>query len=347
MHVNDLRRENELIDLFCNLAEVPSPSLDEFKLIKWIEDYLTTNSIDFEVDNYSNIIIKIPATDTARKPILLSAHMDVVGDDSPINLGFDGEFIHTDQKRTLGADDKVGVACALLLATELNTDSTLAHGGLEVVLTRDEEKGMTGIRHLNYSELDSKYILVLDTDKLGQILISGASYIFANLKVETKYGGHSGISIHEENRLNASKLIAELITEIPQGVYHSDKTGTITSINIGTVISGEIQNTCKAISEGKTDEAKFIDFMIKNSVTNVINTEAHATYSIRSADLAKQNELIDILKLIVSKFNLKYEGLAHAKLEIKEHFPAFESAGIRRIVNGPSGSFRTARGAGV
>ena len=29
MEINDLRKENELVNLFCNLAEIPSPSLKE------------------------------------------------------------------------------------------------------------------------------------------------------------------------------------------------------------------------------------------------------------------------------------------------------------------------------
>ena len=36
--------------------------------------------------------------------------MDVVGDDSPINLQLNGNIIETDKTRTLGADDKAAIA---------------------------------------------------------------------------------------------------------------------------------------------------------------------------------------------------------------------------------------------
>ena len=29
MNINELRKENELVDLFCSIAEIPSPSLKE------------------------------------------------------------------------------------------------------------------------------------------------------------------------------------------------------------------------------------------------------------------------------------------------------------------------------
>lgn len=316
---------NKLIEIFSELVQIPSPSLAEDKVIRWIEQYCKKNNLHFELDDYENVFIKVEATDPCKKSILLSAHMDVVGDSSPIILHTEGDFIQTNGKRTLGADDKVGVASALLLATEL-TKLNIHHGGLEVVFTRDEEHGMTGIKHFDFKKLQSKYVLVLDADKLGQLLVSGASYTNGLLKVSGTIGGHSGIDIHEQNRLNAAKLIAELICKIPQGVYYSDETGTITSINLGTVIGGNIQNNAAKIVADKVVSDNYLDYFIKNSVTNVINTNAQATYSIRSASVEKENELKEIINYEVEEFNIKYEELAHAEVEFSMHLPPFEKS---------------------
>lgn len=318
-------QNNKLIEIFSELVQIPSPSLSEDKVIRWIEDYCKKNNLHFELDDYENVFIKVKTTDSDKKPILLSAHMDVVGDSSPVRLHTEGDFIQTDGKRTLGADDKVGVACALLLATEL-VNSDINHGGLEIVFTRDEEHGMTGIKHVDFKRLNSKYILVLDADKLGQLLVSGASYTNAVLKVSGTIGGHSGIDIHEKNRLNAAKLIAELICKIPQGVYYSDETGTLTSINLGTVIGGNIQNSAAKIVADKVESDNYLNYFIKNSITNVINTDAQASYSIRSASVEKENELKQIIKNEVGKFNKKYEGLAKAEVEFSMHLPPFEKS---------------------
>lgn len=321
--LNDIK-QNKLIEIFCELAQIPSPSLSEDNVIKWIQDFCKKNSIHCELDDYENIFLKIPANNHSIKPILLSAHMDVVGDSSPIVLKTDGDFIQTDGTRTLGADDKAGVACALLLALELSQDKNIDHGGLEVIFTRDEEHGMTGIKHVNFKSIQSKYVLVLDSDKLGQLLVSGASYTNALLKVTTPFGGHSGIDIHDKKRLNAAKLIADLSSKIPQGVFYKDETGTITSINLGTIIAGNIQNTAAKIVSDQIKSGNYLDYFVKNAVTNVINTEAQASYSIRSADVNKENELKQIIEKEIAEFNHQYEGFAKAEISFSIHLPPFE-----------------------
>ena len=177
-----IREENEIINIFCDLVKIPSPSLKEENVVEWIKDFSAKHGLNFRTDNYGNVYIKIDSTDNNKESIIISAHMDVVGDDSPIELQFDGQFIKANG-RTLGADDKVGVACGLLLAKELAT-SNIPHGGLEIVFTRDEETGMSGIEHLEFDKLTSKQVLVCDADKLGQLQISGASYTNAKITVK-------------------------------------------------------------------------------------------------------------------------------------------------------------------
>lgn len=325
MLTEELRKE-KLLDIFLNLAIIPSPSLNENNVSDWIFDFCNKNNICCRFDNYKNVIIKVDATNPQKNPILLSAHMDVVGDFSKVNVKVDGDFIKTDGKRTLGADDKTGVACALFFALELSNNSEIDHGGLEIVFTRDEEQGMSGIKNADLKNLRSKYVLVLDADKLGQLLVSGASYTNSVLKVTTKYGGHSGLDIGDENRLNAAKLIANLADQIPQGVFYSDETGTITSINLGTIIGGNIQNTVNKILSDNVKDDNYLNYFIENSITNVINTEAQAIYSIRSASVQKENELKQLIINKVDEFNKKYYGLAVAEIIFSVHLPPFEQS---------------------
>jgi len=325
MHINDLK-QHKLIEIFCNLVEIPSPSLCEDRVTYWIEAFCKDNNLDFSLDEYKNVFIKIESNNSKMNPILLSAHMDVVGDFSPINIQIDGDIIQTDKTRTLGADNKAGVACALLLASELAKNGDIEHGGLEIIFTRDEEHGMSGIKNVDFNKIQSKYVLVLDADKLGQLLVSGASYTNAILNVTTTYGGHSGLDIGDKNRLNAAKIISELVAKIPQGVFHSDKTGTITSINLGTIIGGNIQNTVTKILSDDIKSSDYLDYFIQNSITNVINTQAQASYSIRSADIGKENELKQIIEDEIAIFNKKYDGLAKAEITFSKHLPPFEKS---------------------
>ena len=299
MNINELRKENELVDLFCSIAEIPSPSLQEEKVITWICNYCKNNNLPYETDKYNNIYITIPATDITKKPILLSAHMDVVGDNSQFVIYLDGNLIKA-QGRTLGADDKAGVATALYFAKKLIKRTDIKHGGLELHFTRDEENGMTGIKNTDFSKIKSKYVLVLDSDALGQCLVAGASYVDVNLKVSAPKGGHSGNDIGDTTRKNATKLIADLVSNMPQGAFYSEDGKVVTSCNIGGILSGNL------------------------SITNVINTEAKATYSIRSSNKEKEKELIQTMQKTVDSFNKKYEGIATATIIFKEKVPMFE-----------------------
>jgi len=324
-----LRKENEVLDIFCNLVKIPSPSMKEEQLIEWIGRFCSENKIDFRTDDYGNVYINVPATDNSKEPIMLSSHLDVVGDKTPIELEFDGQYIKA-HERTLGSDDKVGVACGIMLALEL-TRNPFSHGGLEVCFTRDEESGMSGVKHIEFNKLKSKHILVCDADKLGQLQISGASYTIGKVTVESTYGGHSGIDIGDKNRLNSAKLTAELIAKFPQGVYYSDETGVITSCNLGAIIAGGVQNPIANIVENGIKSSDYIREVMKNSTTNVINTLGMVSYSIRSASIEKENELKDLMKSIVDGFNTEHKGLASAKIEFIPHVQAFEKAPDDRI----------------
>lgn len=325
MSIQDIRKEHELVDIFCSLAEIPSPSLHEEKVIAKIQEFCAENLISCTPDEYGNLYIYVPATDDSKEPIMFSAHMDVVGDAAPVNLLLDGDFIKADG-RTLGADDKVGVASALLLAKNVAKNKELKHGGLEITFTRDEETNMSGIEHVNFSNIKSKYILVCDADKLAQVQISGASYTNAKLLVKGLVGGHSGIDIGDKNRLNAAKLIAELLAEFPQGVFYQDETGVITSCNLGAIVAGGVQNAVKSIVDEGLNSSNYIKTIVEKSSTNIINTEARASYSIRSASVEKEEALKDLMKSLVEKFNKKYEGLALAEIEFEIHLPPFEKA---------------------
>ena len=330
-NLENLRKEHEVLDIFCNLVLIPSPSLKEEKVIEWILDFCKTNGINARKDGYGNVYIKVSATDSSKEPIMLSSHMDVVGDDSPVNIYLDEEgFIHA-QGRTLGADDKVGVACALKLAKDGTNGLLDAHGGLEITFTRDEETGMSGVEHVEFDKIQSKYILVCDADKLGQLQISGASYTNAKITVRGLQGGHSGIDIGDKTRLNAAKLIAELLAEFPQGAYYSDETGVITSCNLGAIVAGGIQNSVASIVEKGIKTNDYITEIMKKTSTNIINTLGMASYSIRSASVAKENELKDLMKSIVDKFNEKHQGLAEAQIDFEVHLLPFEKADDDRI----------------
>ena len=325
MDIKDLRKQNTLIDLFCTLAEIPSPSMGENDVATEIISTLKSNGIEAFQDDYSNVIARIPATDSSKKPMLLSAHMDVVGDDSPINIVLkDDKYIETDKKRTLGADDKAGITAAISTACRIIEDKNLKHGGLEMVFTRDEESGMSGIKHVKMDELESEYVLVLDSDSFGEVMIAGAGYTNVLVEVEGVKGGHSGNDIADTTRVNAAKLLADIVSEIPQGVYKQDEEGVVTSINLGVILGGGVDFPLQKMSKIDLKNGEHFDYLIENAVTNVINKKGAAIYSLRSSDSQAEADLLADIQKIVDKFNKKYEGFANFKMTSKVKTKKFE-----------------------
>ena len=141
---------------------------------------------------------------------------------------------------------------------------------------------------------------MLDSDSLGQLLTSGASYTQALITVKSAKGGHSGIDIADTTRKNAAKLIAELLAQMPQGVFYSKDNQVVTSCNLGGIKAGDI------------------------NVTNIINQEASASYSIRSSSREMEEALKNVMVECVKKFNKHYDTLASAEIEFEEHLPPFE-----------------------
>ena len=62
MVLANLRKENEVLDIFCELVQIPSPSLKEEKVAEWILDYCAKNNINVRKDDYGNVYITVPAT---------------------------------------------------------------------------------------------------------------------------------------------------------------------------------------------------------------------------------------------------------------------------------------------
>lgn len=316
----------DVISIFEDLVKIPSPSLGEYNVSQKIMEYTYLNGIEAHYDNYQNVIISVPATDSTKKPMLLSSHMDVVGNSSPVNIVYNGDFIETDKTRTLGADDKAGVSAALNLAIFLAKNTEISHGGLEIVFTRDEETNMTGINHVEFDKLKSENVLVLDSDMLGNFEIAGAGYTKLDLEVTTKLGGHSGNDIQDKKRYNAAKLIADLVSKLPNGVYKKEKGFTITSCNLGSIVAGATDIGLERFLEAQTHEKPYSKELISLNADNIINTKAYAHWSLRSSDKKQEEKLIQKFQKKIDKFNKKYGEYAHAELKIKIHMLPFEKS---------------------
>lgn len=232
--LNDLQ-PSLVFKYFEEISQIPRGSKNE----KGISDYLRNfgESLGLETiqDESLNIIIKKPATPGYENApgVVLQGHMDMVCEKNkstnhdfmkdPIKLRIDGDYVYATDT-TLGADN--GIAVAMGLAILASND--IAHPALELLVTVDEEAGMTGAMALDGSLVKGKYILNLDSEEEGYLLVSCAGGVTALstlpvefvkpeatkkaylLEIKGLLGGHSGMDIIKQ-RGNANKILGRLL----------------------------------------------------------------------------------------------------------------------------------------
>jgi len=327
MSIENIKQQDRVLDYFIQLAEIPSPSLKEEKVANKIIKILSSKGIAVQKDNYGNVIAKLDANNSDKEPILLSAHMDVVGSDSPVNIRIsaDGKYLETDKTRTLGADNKAGVALILDVLSYFKEHPEIHHPMIEATFTRDEENGMSGAHNLDTSLITSQNALMLDGNDLGDCNISGASFTNLTVKVTDGKSGHSGNDIGDETRISANKVLAEIVNAIPQGVYKKDKFGVVTSINSGAIVGGStgLYLMNEKDIENLNDANKIMDTIADNAYRNIISANAYVNYSIRSSEPENESKLKNEISNIIDKISKKYENNIKINYIFESHLPPF------------------------
>jgi dipeptidase D len=220
---------------FDRIRKVPRPSRHEEKIREHLLAWAKERGFAVRVDGAGNTVIAVPASKGHERAatLVLQAHMDMVCEkNADVSFDFSRDAIELERKgdwltargTTLGADNGIGLAAALALAD----DPAVTHGPLEILITVDEETGLTGAAQLDAKLLTGRRLLNLDTEELYAIYIgcagggnstftlpldreaapSGAKAV--EITVTGLKGGHSGMEIHLQ-RGNAIRLLARLL----------------------------------------------------------------------------------------------------------------------------------------
>jgi dipeptidase D len=220
---------------FEEISQIPRGSGNEKQISDYLYNLAISKGWEAIQDEHLNIIIKKPASKGYENApaVMLQGHMDMVCEKNegvehdfekdPIKLRIkDGYIYATDT--TLGADNGIAVAYVLSVL-----DSVQEHPALEVLITTDEEKGMTGAHNLDGSLFKSKYLLNLDSEEEGVFTSGCAGGSQIDFKIPVKFqntkgkafkisvkglsGGHSGVDIHKEKG-NANKILGRILYDL-------------------------------------------------------------------------------------------------------------------------------------
>ena len=243
---------------FSEISKIPRASKKEKEISDWLVKFAKERKLKVIQDEHYNVIIKKKATEGYEdfSPLILQGHMDMVWEKNKdtefdfstqgIELVIDGDFLKANGT-TLGADNGIAVAYALAI---LDSDD-IKHPALEVVITTDEEDGMSGVVNLDFDEFDGKTLINLDTEEYGEVYVSSAGgtrteakFIFETKKIGNGYtpisievkglsGGHSGAEIHK-NLGNSIKILSEILYHLSKryemSLIHIDGGGKVNAI---------------------------------------------------------------------------------------------------------------------
>lgn len=237
---------------FEEISNIPRGSGNEREISDYLVKFAKNLGLEVIQDEALNIIIKKPASKGYEDAptVIIQGHMDMVCEKNigtehdftkdPIKLVVKGDNIYA-EGTTLGADDGIAVAYAMAILV----DNSIEHPAIEVLLTTDEETGMTGAMAVSKENITGKILLNIDTEEEGYLLVSCAggirtkSTIKVNLekindekvyviKVRGLKGGHSGSDI-DKWRGNANKILGRILKDLSKNIEFS-----LVSINGGS-----------------------------------------------------------------------------------------------------------------
>jgi dipeptidase D len=220
---------------FLALSKIPRGSRNEAAAADWVAERGRALGGTVERDAVGNVLIRKAASPgrEGRPAVALQCHVDMVCEQNegtghdftrdPIRVRRVGDHLRA-TGTTLGADNGIGVAAALAVLA----DDTLERPAIEVLVTIDEETGLTGAANLHPGWLTATRLLNLDSEAEGEVTIGCAGGIDTlarrtlrfgpapagaralRVKVHGLKGGHSGIDI-AQGRANALRLLAQTL----------------------------------------------------------------------------------------------------------------------------------------
>lgn len=252
-----------VIDYFEKICAIPHGSGNTKKLAEYCCMIAEKNGLFCRMDESGNVVVKIPSSPGREDAptVIVQGHLDMVCAKMPeCNIDFEkesikliksGDFISA-EGTTLGADDGIAVAYALALME----DKSLVHSPIEIVLTTDEEVGMTGAENLDVSDLNGKMLINIDSDSEGVFTVSCAGGInvhavfepkkemcsgsLCKIKADGFKGGHSGTEINT-GVLNANKVMGSVLNALIGNM----------NIHLVSICGGDKSNAIAAYSEAK------------------------------------------------------------------------------------------------
>jgi tripeptide aminopeptidase len=255
----------EVLDLFTELAAVPSRPGEERAVADLVVSYLRDCGLAVEEDacgpeigsTMGNLYARLEPT-AEGEPLFLCAHLDTVPPTAAIEPVVEDGVVRNGAGTILGADDKAAVAVMLEAVRRVLAEGR-PHAGIELLFTPKEEVGLVGAFAFDHTRLVARTGFVYDQAAPIGVVILGAPH---SQSLEVTFHGraaHSGM--HPEDGRSAIAAAARAISELRLGRVDEDSTA-----NVGTITGGTATNIvpewCTFVAEARShDERKLADLV--------------------------------------------------------------------------------------
>ena len=231
---------HEVFRLFEQISAIPRESGNEKAISNWIKSWCEERCLPVKQDDIFNLIVTKPASPgyESHSPLLLQAHIDMVcekANDSthdftrdPITFKVEGDWLSSATGTTLGADNGIGVACAMAILD----NNELEHPPIEVAFTVQEETTFDGAESIDVSGLKSRRMINLDHANERELIVGSCGGVGVEMTMPLDRseeipedckafrvfltglrGGHSGEDIHR-GRGNAIQMLVRVLEDL-------------------------------------------------------------------------------------------------------------------------------------
>jgi tripeptide aminopeptidase len=247
---------DELLDLFVQLVEIPSPSGRERAVADFILGWLRAVGLEPVEDDTTaqtgagsgNIRVRLAGADRGT-PIVVGAHIDTVAVDGPVTAVVEDGVVRSATDTILGGDDKVAVT--VLMAVLRDLVASPPGCGFEAIFSASEEVGLRGAKALDFSALRARAGFVFDsTGPIGEVITQAPS----QKTITAEFHGvaaHAGIA--PERGRSAVVAAARAVAGMRLG-----RIDEVTTANVGTIEGGTAINVvperCRIQGEARSHD---------------------------------------------------------------------------------------------
>ncbi len=231
---------SRVLELAIAIQQIPAPTFDEAKRAEFVRGLFESEGLsDVRVDEVGNVYARLRGRDSARPPLVVSAHLDTVfSAETNLSTTRDGRWVYGPG---LG-DNSLGVAALLGLVWSLRESGALLAGDVWLVANVGEEglgdlRGMKAV--VNHFGAQVCAYLIVEGAAFGKIYHRAVGVHRYRISVKTA-GGHAWSDYGAPSAIHELTMLTAQIASLKLSASPR------TTLNVGRIEGGTGVNVLAA-----------------------------------------------------------------------------------------------------